>query len=132
MGIRKMLAGLNALNTATRMGEVAAPQHQPQPGPQPRLVRAAHEFEGMMMKELLAPMTEGDALTGSDGDELDAGSGGALNEFASEALGQAVSAGGGFGIANLILHQLSHSGNRHETGNVTRNLHRNTAMKTSE
>ena len=30
----------------------------------PRLVRAAHEFEGQMMKELLKPMTSGDALTG--------------------------------------------------------------------
>jgi HAMP domain-containing protein len=27
--------------------------------PQPRLVRAAHEFEAQMMKELLKPMTGG-------------------------------------------------------------------------
>ena len=37
--------------------------------PSPRLVRAAHEFEGQMMKELLKPMTNGDALTGTDADE---------------------------------------------------------------
>jgi len=47
--------------------------------PQPRLVRAAHEFEAQMMKELLKPMTSGDALT--RGDE-DSGSGGAFGEFA--------------------------------------------------
>ena len=80
--------------------------------PQPRLVRAAHEFEGQMMKELLKPLTSADALTGDDGDS-DGGEGasGALGEFASEALGQALSAQGGFGIANGIVKQLSKSRN---------------------
>ena len=31
--------------------------------PQPRLVRAAHEFEAQMMKEILKPMSGSDALT---------------------------------------------------------------------
>jgi Rod binding domain-containing protein len=84
--------------------------------PQPRLVRAAHEFEAQMMKELLKPMTGGDSLTGEDGDS-DANSGGALGEFASEALGRALSERGGFGIANSIVQDLSHSGNRTATGN---------------
>ena len=74
--------------------------------PQPRLVKAAHEFEGMMMKELLRPMTDGDGLTGDEAD----GSGGTLGEYASEALGQALSQRGGFGIADRIIGQLSHSG----------------------
>ena len=57
--------------------------------PSPRLVRAAHEFEAQMMKELLKPMTGSDALTGAEDGDSDsgAGSGGALGEFASEALG---------------------------------------------
>ncbi len=119
-----MQVGLTGAETITGQVEGA---------PQPRLARAAHEFEGMMMKELLAPMTEGDALTGDgDGADLDAGSGGALGEFASEALAQAVSAGGGFGIANLIIRRLSHSGKQHETGKVTTNLHGNTVMKAPE
>ncbi len=111
-----------------------SPAHPDETVPQPKLVRAAHEFEGMMMKELLKPMTEGDALTGGEGDDadLDAGSGGALAEFASEALGQAVSAGGGFGIANLILRRLSHSGTQHGIGKVTTKLHGNTVMRTPE
>ena len=67
--------------------------------PQPRLVRAAHEFEAQMMKELLKPMTDADGLDGR-GRRLGFGSGGALGEFASEALGQALSEQGGFGIAN--------------------------------
>jgi len=98
--------------------------------PQPRLVHAAHEFEAQMMKELLKPMTGKDALTGEDEDTGgDAGSNGALGEFASEALGQALSQRGGFGIANSIVRDLSHSGNRHENGKVTGNQHGNTVMR---
>jgi Rod binding domain-containing protein len=67
----------------------------------PRLVRAAHEFEAQMMKELLKPLAE----HGEDGDET--GSGGALSEFAGEALGQSLSGAGGFGIGNRILASLS-------------------------
>ena len=56
--------------------------------PSPRLVRAAHEFEGQMMKEMLSPMLHGDALTGAEDGDSDAGSNGALGEFATEALGR--------------------------------------------
>jgi Rod binding domain-containing protein len=92
--------------------------------PQPRLVQAAHEFEAQMMKELMKPMTRADSLTGADEDSAsdssgDSGSNGALGEFASEALAQALSQGGGFGIANRIVKDLSHSGNRDTTGKVT-------------
>ena len=96
--------------------------------PQPRLVRAAHEFEAQMMKELLKPMTAGSSLGGDDEDSS-SGSGGALGEFATEALGRALSEQGGLGIANRILQDVSHSGNRHETGTVTGNLHGNTQMR---
>jgi Rod binding domain-containing protein len=78
--------------------------------PQPRLVRAAHEFEAQMMKELLKPMTDGDSLAGEN-DGSGAGSGGALAAFASEALGKALSERGGFGLADRIVRTLSHSGN---------------------
>jgi Rod binding domain-containing protein len=99
-------------------------------------VKAAQEFEGQMMKELLQPMMAADALTGAeDGDsELGAvsgsGSSSALSEFASGALGQALSERGGFGIANRIVKELSHSGNQHGNGMVTRNQHGNTVMRT--
>ena len=83
---------------------------------QPRLVRAAHEFEAQMMKELLRPMTSANALTGEDDDE---GGGGALGEFASEALGRALSEQGGFGMANRIIADLSHSGNQRGSLPVT-------------
>ncbi len=100
------------------------------PALDPRLEKAAHEFEAQMMKELLKPMTGKDALTGEDEDEGgDAHASGALGEFASEALGQALSRQGGFGIANRIMHELSHSGKQSETGKVTGNLHTNTVLK---
>ena len=77
--------------------------------PSPRLVQAAHEFEGQMLKELLKPVTECGGLAGDESDSF-MGSGGVLGEFAGEALGQALSQRGGFGIADRIITQRSHSG----------------------
>jgi hypothetical protein len=83
-----------------------------------------------MMKELMEPMTSGSSLIGEDSDsDLESGSGSALTEFASEALGKALSERGGFGIAKSILQDLSHSGNKGGTVPVTGSLHRNTVIK---
>jgi len=84
--------------------------------PPPRLVKAAHEFEAQMMKELMAPLTQDSSVPGVGGsadgigDDQDSGSPGALGQFAAEALGQALSAAGGFGIAHQILGEIGHSG----------------------
>ena len=86
------------------------------PTPQPRLVKAAHEFEAQMMKELLKPMTESASMTGDKDDE---GSTGALGSYASESLARSLSDHGGLGIANQIIRDLSHSSNRKVTGAVT-------------
>jgi Rod binding domain-containing protein len=101
--------------------------------PQPRLVRAAHEFEAQMMKELMKPLTWDNSLTGADKDS-DGGtaSGGALGEFASEALGRALSERGGFGIADGVVKELSHSVNSNATGKVIGNMHGNTKMRASK
>jgi Rod binding domain-containing protein len=103
--------------------------------PQPRLVHAAHEFEAQMMQELLKPLSSGAGLGSEDGDS-DSGSNGALGEFASEALGRALSEHGGFGIATSIIRELSAKGNKtvpgqatdKVTGKVTGNLHGNTVI----
>jgi len=97
--------------------------------PQPRLVRAAHEFEAQMMKELMKPLNHGSSLagTGEDGDD---GSAGALGEFASEALGRALSERGGFGIAAGIVKELSPAVYQNGTRPVIGNLHVDTALKT--
>jgi Rod binding domain-containing protein len=94
--------------------------------PSPRLVSAAHEFEGQMLKELLKPMTESDGLGGSDPDSE------ILSEFGSEALGKALSEQGGFGIAKQIIAQFSHSGNQAKTESVTGNGHGNTGMSSGK
>lgn len=76
--------------------------------PQHRLVKAAHEFEAQLMKELLKPMTGDDAFK-TDAD--DAGPGGILGEFAAEALGRSLSEHGGMGIADRIVQSFSKTGN---------------------
>lgn len=112
------IAGINATAVAGQTPGV----------PSPRLVRAAHEFEGQMMKELLKPMLGGDGEGGEDG----SGSSGALGEFAAEALGQGLSQQGGFGIADRIVRGLSHSGNGLHAGKVTGNQHGDTVIRTSK
>ena len=102
-------------------------------GPSPRLVRAAHEFEGQMMMELLKPLTNSDGLTGAEKDmDSGAGAGEALGQFASEALGQALSARGGFGIADGIVKELSHAGNQDRSRKVTANPPGDTVMRRHE
>ena len=85
------------------IGSVSA-QSQAAAVPHSRLVQAAHEFEAQLMKELLKPMTNDISL---DGEDADPGSGGPLADFATEALGQALSRQGGLGIAGNILQSLS-------------------------
>lgn len=100
--------------------------------PQPRLIRAAHEFEAQMLKELLQPMTGNDELTGEDEQAGDAGTNRALGEFASEALGRALSQGKGFGLAERIVHDLSHSGSGCQSGKVTGIQHHNTVISAAQ
>lgn len=107
---------------------ISAPLIQSQNGPEsppPKLIRAAHEFEAQMMKELMKPMTASDPLTGDD-ENFDSGSGGAMGEYATEALGRALSEHGGLGIANTIVQKLSNSGHAHATTKVTTRAHGNT------
>jgi Rod binding domain-containing protein len=85
------------------VGAVRAPGDLASVPPQ-RLVQAAHEFEAQMMKELLKPMTSGSGLNGN---EEDPESGGPMADFATEALGQALSRQGGLGIADTIIRSLS-------------------------
>jgi Rod binding domain-containing protein len=97
---------------------------------EPRLIQTAHEFEGQMLKELLKPLTASDGTSGdSGGDDSGDGSGGILGEFAAEALGKALSERGGFGIADRIIGQLSHSGNRSGPAQVTGEDHFDNGMR---
>ena len=99
--------------------------------PQPRLVKAAHEFEAQMMQELLKPMIGENGLDGEESD-TSSGSGGALGAFATEAFGRGLSEHGGFGIASHIVQQLTPKGNPQVTAHVTGDLHGNTVMRSHE
>jgi flagellar protein FlgJ len=74
-------------------------------GRQPRVAKAAQEFEASLMKELLRPLQQQDGLFG--GEKESDGSNDALNSFASDALAGAISSHGGFGIAKQIVEHLS-------------------------
>jgi len=127
MAIEIHLAKVNAAQSVEHAGRPTGQTATPSP----KLVRAAHEFEGMMLKELLKPMTAGNGLTGDD-ENGDDSAGSALGEFAGEALGQGISQQGGFGIADRIVAQLSHSGNALKSGKVTEKMHSNTVMGAAE
>jgi Rod binding domain-containing protein len=106
------------LSIGSAAAQGAAPQRSETKGataaPSPRVINAAHEFEAQMMKELLKPLTENDGLTGEEDAGL--GSAGALGEFASEALGRAISDQGGLGIASHIVQNLSDRCEGHLSG----------------
>lgn len=93
----------------SNLSEISAVGGASNATPQPRLVKAAHEFEAQMMQELLKPLAQSSGLTSDDSDG-DSGSAGALGSFASESLAQALSQQGGLGIARELIHTLSHSG----------------------
>jgi flagellar protein FlgJ len=83
----------------------AAPLQATPGADNPKLKSAAHEFEASLMKEFLKPL-EHDSLFSEDrsGDSDDQeGSAGALMSFGSQAMAQAISERGGFGIATKIL-----------------------------
>ena len=121
------MAGIGAIGAAGAIG--ATGTASPATTPQPRLVRAAQEFEAQMMQELLKPMTTGNGLDGEES-ETASGSGGALGAYATEAFARGLSEHGGFGIATSIERQLTPKGNTSVTAQVTGNLHGNTDMKT--
>jgi Rod binding domain-containing protein len=86
-----------------------------------------------MMQELMKPLNRGAALTGADGDsDADSGSAGALGEYATEALGRALSQRGGFGIATSIVKQLSPAVHQIGTIPVIGNVPVNTVLKASQ
>jgi Rod binding domain-containing protein len=137
-----------ALHSLAAQSAATAPSSTASSAPNPKLVHAAHEFEAQMMKELLAPMTGSDPLFGDDEDDAGgdggsglalgsgSGSGGALADFASESLGQALSERGGFGIADKIIRQLTPASTREKnkslTTEVTNLSHRDTVMRTGK
>ncbi len=68
-----------------------------------KLVAGAHEFEGMMLEQMLKGLDFGKA----PGDEAEAaGAGGTMQSYGTEALAKSIASGGGFGIAQRIVAQV--------------------------
>ena len=73
-----------------------------------KLASAAHEFEAMMVNELMKPLKFGQAETVDDGaDDTGGGAEDLVRGFATEAMSKALAANGGFGLAKQIVRQVS-------------------------
>ena len=72
-----------------------------------KLVAGAHEFEGMMLQQMLKGLKFGEA-PGDGGEDGEAtGANGTLQGYGTEALAKSIASGGGFGIARRIIAQVT-------------------------
>ena len=72
-----------------------------------KLASGAHEFEAMMLQQMLKGLKFGQAPgDGGDGEEA-SGANGTLQSYGTEALAKAISGQGGFGIARKIIQQVT-------------------------
>ncbi len=101
---------LGAINsgfpTLTSRPKVDSPASQPETPAHKKLRKAAQEFEGMLITQLLGDFSSG--LPSLTGDAPMAGSE-TLNSLAVQTLSQAMAGRGGFGIGNMLVHQLEPS-----------------------
>ncbi|WP_026443124.1 hypothetical protein [Pseudacidobacterium ailaaui] len=74
--------------------------------PNPRLESAAHEFEAMLMKEMLKPLQEDGLFPDESSTE---GSADTLMSYGAEAMAKGISEHGGLGIATQILKHFQES-----------------------
>ena len=70
-----------------------------------KLSAGAHEFESMMLQEMLKGLRFGQA-PGEAGEET-SGAAGTLQSYGTEALAKAITSGNGFGIARRIIEQVN-------------------------
>lgn len=82
-----------------------------------KLAAGAHEFEAMLLAEMMKPLKFGEA---ESSEEDEGGAAGTIRSMGTEAMAKAISAGGGLGIAREILSQVraerdAHGGNAHAT-----------------
>lgn len=94
-----------------------------------QLVEATQEFEAQLMKELLKPLSS--EMSEEENQETGLGSGNVLSDFASEALGRALSQRGGIGIAHELLQNFAQKRNGVESGDMTGKLHQNVLINSA-
>jgi len=99
------MAGVNPMSPAASQG-VSAPGGQMDSAAHKKLAKAAQEFEGMLISQLLGDFNAG--LSSLSGDSPLAGSD-SLNALAVQTLSTAMASRGGFGIGRMLVHQLEPS-----------------------
>ncbi len=72
---------------------------------QAKLEAGAHEFEAMMLQQMLKPLKFGEAES-SDGEEA-SGASGTVQGFATDAIAKGIASKGGLGIAAQIIKQVT-------------------------
>ncbi len=78
---------------------------------QAKLTDAAQQFEAMMLQEMLKPMRGGQDSWGGEDKDSDSASD-TISSFGTEAFANAISKGGGFGIAKQVVSQINHEHQR--------------------
>ncbi len=91
------------LGASTSRQQVNAAGSVPETAAHKKLAKAAQEFEGMLIAQLLGNITSG--LSSISADAPLAGSD-ALNSLAVQTLSTAMASRGGFGMAKMLVHQL--------------------------
>jgi len=108
-----LLPGASASAAAQAISTTAQQAQQKQS----KLVDAAHQFEGMLLEQLLKPLQksqDGGFSQDADDDDRD-GSLDAMTSYGTEALSNAISKQGGLGIAKQIIRQVSHQAEKQST-----------------
>ena len=97
-------AAVNAgLPTVPHRQEASSASGQPETSAHKRLRKAAQEFEGILISELLGKFDMG--FSSLAGDSTMAGSE-TFNSLAVQALSGAMASRGGFGVGKMLVHQL--------------------------
>ena len=90
----------------------AAPEGQAAKDSPERIRQAAHDFEGLLLAQMLKSAREsgGGSLSGDDDESEDANS--SLIELGEQQFARALSAGGGLGIAKMVVAGLTKHADR--------------------
>jgi flagellar protein FlgJ len=77
------------------------------PAINPKLVNAAHQFESIMLQQMLKPMMSHEDSWGGDDGESHDNSLDTLSSYGTEAVATAISKDGGLGIARQVIQQVT-------------------------
>ena len=95
--------------TASALGTPSTPTASQSGTVAPRLHQAAVQFESMLLKDLLKPLSESEGMGGAE----DGGQTGTLQTFAVDAIASTMAKSGALGFARQIEQTLARDGAKH-------------------